>query len=878
MAASSMTSMFDHDGFDHDGTTHFGHARFVGRVGVLAAALGIGAVFGAPVIAAADTGQVGSQNSGSADVGASTGSQPGAGTARGRAASSRISGAASAGSFGMTASPDRQAAETTTVGRVGRVQAGRRAATEPSSPSRDGWFGSSVDRDGRQSDAVTGSAADAPGLVPGALDASMVAPAASTLTSPVASAAVPTSAATDSIVAPLPPPAALTAAAVWPAAASAATVAPVIGVVEAILAPLLGSGTGAPNECPLSWAVLAFSRGFGQRKAASATIAPAATAQASVPTSPAGTTTAITWAWGDRSVLEFDPGADKLDFGWMGPGNFDVSEDSGSTVIAIVDNNQSYTLRGLALARMQVGNILARDARTIGKWQGLIADAQVGDPAVSIADAAVAEGDSGTSGAVFAVTLSKASEETVTVAYATADGTAVAGEDYLAASGTLTFAPGTTSQQVVVTVTGDSAVEADETFTVGLSNPVGARLAAVSATATITNDDVAASDDVAANDDVSASPAGTTTAITWAWGDRSVLEFDPGADKLDFGWMGPGNFDVSEDSGSTVIAIVDNNQSYTLRGLALARMQVGNILARDARTIGKWQGLIADAQVGDPAVSIADAAVAEGDSGTSGAVFAVTLSKASEETVTVAYATADGTAVAGEDYLAASGTLTFAPGTTSQQVVVTVTGDSAVEADETFTVGLSNPVGARLAAVSATATITNDDAAATVIEAGDPQYIIGDSIAVGLAAVDGQIPANAISGRQPSLVYNAMLSIGESLQGKRVMLSTGIMNASNADGYVDSWEEGEREYIRKQFDLLDLMGASVLVVGAASGYPEENEFLSDLAAQYDNIRFTGSFIAGADGVHPGQWPSSDLYRQVLSYGWPGAVTAAAVGV
>ncbi|MCB1292351.1 MAG: hypothetical protein KDB45_12700 [Mycobacterium sp.] len=505
---------------------------------------------------------------------------------------------------------------------------------------------------------MTGSAADAPGLVPGALDASMVAPAASTLTSPVASAAVPTSAATDSIVAPLPPPAALTAAAVWPAAASAATVAPVIGVVEAILAPLLGSGTGAPNECPLSWAVLAFSRGFGQRKAASATIAPAATAQASVPTS----------------------------------------------------------------------------------------------------------------------------------------------------------------------------------------------------------------------------PAGTTTAITWAWGDRSVLEFDPGADKLDFGWMGPGNFDVSEDSGSTVIAIVDNNQSYTLRGVALARMQVGNILARDARTIGKWQGLIADAQVGDPAVSIADAAVAEGDSGTSGAVFAVTLSKASEETVTVAYATADGTAVAGEDYLAASGTLTFAPGTTSQQVVVTVTGDSAVEADETFTVGLSNPVGARLAAVSATATITNDDAAATVIEAGDPQYIIGDSIAVGLAAVDGQIPANAISGRQPSLVYNAMLSIGESLQGKRVMLSTGIMNASNADGYVDSWEEGEREYIRKQFDLLDLMGASVLVVGAASGYPEENEFLSDLAAQYDNIRFTGSFIAGADGVHPGQWPSSDLYRQVLSYGWPGAVTAAAVGV
>src|SRR5206468_2665790 len=92
-------------------------------------------------------------------------------------------------------------------------------------------------------------------------------------------------------------------------------------------------------------------------------------------------------------------------------------------------------------------------------------------PTVSIADVTQAEGNAGTSNAVFTVTLSAASASTVTVQYATANGTATAGSDYTTISGTLTFAAGITSQTISVPVIGDTTVEADEAFTVTLSSP-----------------------------------------------------------------------------------------------------------------------------------------------------------------------------------------------------------------------------------------------------------------------------------------------------------------------------------------------------------------------------------------------------------------------
>jgi len=110
-----------------------------------------------------------------------------------------------------------------------------------------------------------------------------------------------------------------------------------------------------------------------------------------------------------------------------------------------------------------------------------------------------------------------------------------------------------------------------------------------------------------------------------------------------------------------------------------------------------------------PRVSIDDVTVAEGNSGTSDATFTVTLSEPSSQTVTVDFATADGTASAGSDYHSVAGTLTFAPGDTSETVTVPVIGDTLDEPDETFFVNLSNPVNATIADDQGQGTIVNDE-------------------------------------------------------------------------------------------------------------------------------------------------------------------------
>jgi hypothetical protein len=114
--------------------------------------------------------------------------------------------------------------------------------------------------------------------------------------------------------------------------------------------------------------------------------------------------------------------------------------------------------------------------------------------------------------------------------------------------------------------------------------------------------------------------------------------------------------------------------------------------------------------VGNPALSIDDVAVTEGNGGTTTATFTVTLAPISGQTVTVDFATADGTATtANNDYVAATGTLTFNPGTASQPIAVTVNGDTNLESDETFLVNLSNPVNATLTDGQGVGTILNDD-------------------------------------------------------------------------------------------------------------------------------------------------------------------------
>lgn len=128
--------------------------------------------------------------------------------------------------------------------------------------------------------------------------------------------------------------------------------------------------------------------------------------------------------------------------------------------------------------------------------------------------------------------------------------------------------------------------------------------------------------------------------------------------------------------------------------------------------IGAFEGTVGGAV---PTLSINSVSGVEGNSGTTTLSFTVTLSAASAQTVTVNFATADGTATAGSDYSAASGVVTFAPGSTSQLIAVTINGDTGVEAGETFVVNLSGAANATIASGQGTGTILNDDGAAPPI-------------------------------------------------------------------------------------------------------------------------------------------------------------------
>ena len=130
----------------------------------------------------------------------------------------------------------------------------------------------------------------------------------------------------------------------------------------------------------------------------------------------------------------------------------------------------------------------------------------------------------------------------------------------------------------------------------------------------------------------------------------------------------------------------------------------GAICTADGRVLSNT--LTATVQ-GPPSLSVSDTRAEEGTDETID--FVVTLSRAASETVTVDYATSDGSATAGDDYTATSDTLTFSPGETSKTVAVRILDDAVDEGEETLTLTLSNPSGAWIEDGEATGTIENND-------------------------------------------------------------------------------------------------------------------------------------------------------------------------
>jgi len=110
-----------------------------------------------------------------------------------------------------------------------------------------------------------------------------------------------------------------------------------------------------------------------------------------------------------------------------------------------------------------------------------------------------------------------------------------------------------------------------------------------------------------------------------------------------------------------------------------------------------------------PSISVRDVVVAEGNSGTVQATFVVALSGPSSQSVSFSYATANGTAIAGSDYVAASGASSFAPGEVEKPVVVLVNGDTVDETQETFFLDISNVQNATVSSNRGTGFIIDDD-------------------------------------------------------------------------------------------------------------------------------------------------------------------------
>ena len=347
-------------------------------------------------------------------------------------------------------------------------------------------------------------------------------------------------------------------------------------------------------------------------------------------------------------------------------------------------------------------------------------------PTLSINDVTINEGNSGTTAATFTVSLSgPAQGADVTFDIATANGTATtADNDYAAKSLTNQVIPaGQTSYTFTVNVNGDNNVESDEAFVVNVTNVLGASVSDGQGTATIQNDDLPA---ISINDvSVTEGNSGTTNldfTVSLSAPAPATVTFDI-ATADGTATTSDNDYVASSLTGQTIAA---GQQTYHFfvtvngdPGVEANETLFVNLTNVTGATVGDGQGQGTIANDDSPTFSITQSvSLAEGNSGTTNATFTVTLSPTSNQTVTVQYATADGTAKSTSDYQSTSGTLTFDPGDAIKTIDVPINGDLLVEPDETFTLTLSNPsAGSAISPTNGTGTgtIQNDDTAVVVV-------------------------------------------------------------------------------------------------------------------------------------------------------------------
>jgi hypothetical protein len=315
-------------------------------------------------------------------------------------------------------------------------------------------------------------------------------------------------------------------------------------------------------------------------------------------------------------------------------------------------------------------------------------------PTLSVNDVSVVEGHTGTVNATFTVSLSAASSQTISVDYfTTATSSATAGVDYADAAGTLSFAPGQTSQTFTVAVKGDRIVEYSEYFGVRLIAPSNAFLGRYWGQATIVDDEPYVSLDEGssrAEGNTGTAPltftvriseaydlpitVGYATADISAGNEEGYVPASAGTDYV----VATGTVTIpAGQTSATFSVLVNGDRTIEFDESFLVVLQ--NVPA-SVRGGGYGQlGTIID---DEPHVTGTSFPGVEGQP--QSLKFEIALTYPGELPVTVSYATTDESAIAGVDYQATSGTVTFDPGQTSKMIIVPLKDDHVPEQDESL--------------------------------------------------------------------------------------------------------------------------------------------------------------------------------------------------
>ncbi|HTS01482.1 MAG TPA: Calx-beta domain-containing protein, partial [Thermoanaerobaculia bacterium] len=374
---------------------------------------------------------------------------------------------------------------------------------------------------------------------------------------------------------------------------------------------------------------------------------------------------------------------------------------------------------------------------------------------MSVAPAAAYEGDGEPRSLTFVVSLSARSPIAASASYATSDGTAVAGTDYAATSGTVTIPAGETSATIDVPIYGNTLAQPNRSFTLSLSSPAGVVLAFGQATGTILDDDTGKTflefesdpgDYIGLGQTFTVTPLDTTIAPKRSGG-GVVIDFNLGSSFWNLSFMPRLGAPLVPGVYEGTVSIPNPVQpGFFVWGDARACASTGRFVVFEAQysPSGDVEALAIDYEqhCDDPTspalfgsvrfnslvptgvrLSVAPAATFEGDGEPQFLTFDLSLTRRTAVDVSVDYATGGGTALDGTDYLPASGTVAIPKGQTTSQVKVRVLGNTTPQPDRSVGFTLSNPVGAALGFGTTTGTIVDDDAITSWIrldsEAGD---------------------------------------------------------------------------------------------------------------------------------------------------------------